>query len=237
MTSCFIYLMEFLNGGSLEWNLKEKEKYFNEKTIIFYSAQILCGILFLHNKQIVHNDIKLDNVLLNSNGNAKLCDFTLCKKIIINNKKEKLFGTLNYKSPESFELLTLPNYSMDYWSFGICIFKMFTNEFPFKDEIIIKDLNIKMPNLNNNKKISKKYFIFITKIKQYITSEIASDFVSRLLNKNLNERLLLINNQNNIKNELFFSSIDWNKLENGQIEPPINPKIVYIYFILFFFSF
>jgi novel protein kinase C delta type len=230
LTSCFIYLMEFLNGGSLEWNLKEKEKYFNEKTIIFYSAQILCGILFLHNKQIVHNDIKLDNVLLNSNGNAKLCDFTLCKKII-NNKKEKLFGTLNYKSPESFELLSFPNYSMDYWSFGICIFKMFTNEFPFKDEIIIKDLNIKMPNLND-KKISKKYFIFITKIKQYITSEIASDFVSRLLNKNLNERLLLINNQNNIKNELFFSSIDWNKLENGQIEPPINPKIVY--FILFY---
>jgi novel protein kinase C delta type len=223
--SSFIYLMEFLNGGSLEWNLKEKEKYFNEKTIIFYSAQILCGILFLHNKQIVHNDIKLDNVLLNSNGNAKLCDFTLCKKII-NSKKEKLFGTLNYKSPESFELLTYPNYSMDYWSFGICIFRMFTNEFPFKDEIIIKDLNIKMPNLNNNnKKISKKYFI--TKIKQYKTSEIASDFVSRLLNKNLNERLLLVNNiQNNIKNELFFSSIDWNKLENGQIEPPINPKIV-----------
>ncbi len=64
MHSSFIYLMEFLNGGSLEWNLKEKEKYFNEKTIIFYSAQILCGILFLHNKQIVHNDINKTRVLV-----------------------------------------------------------------------------------------------------------------------------------------------------------------------------
>jgi serine/threonine protein kinase len=219
--------MEFLNGGSLEWNLKEKQKYFNEKTIIFYSAQILCGILFLHSKQIIHQDIKLDNVLLDSNGNSKLCDFSLCKKI--NNKKILLYGTTLYKSPESFEL-NYPNYSLDFWSFGICIFRMFTNKYPFKDEVIIKDSNIKIPNLNEKKK-KNKYSILIVKIKQLIASEIACDFISKLLDKNFEQRLGSKQDNQNIKNEDFFASIDWIKLENGEINPPINPKLVYFILI------
>jgi len=104
--------MEFLNGGTLEWNIKNKRKYFNEQTVIFYSAQILCGILFLHSKQIVHQDIKLENVLLDSNGNAKLCDFTFCKKL--NNIKEKVIGTTKYQSPESFEPICA-NFTTDFW--------------------------------------------------------------------------------------------------------------------------
>ena len=218
MNSGFLFFMEFLNGGSLEWNIQNKQKYFNEQTIIFYSAQILCGILFLHSKQIVHRDIKLENVLLDSNGNAKLCDFTLCRKVR-NVKKEKDFGTLTYKSPETFESFS-PEYSIDFWSFGVSIFRMFTNNYPFKDQIEIQDKNKLMPNLNKAKK--SKYFLFFFQIKQKVVSELACDFVSRLLNKNLNERLV-----ENIKNELFFASIDWNKLENGEIKPPISPKLVF----------
>jgi hypothetical protein len=58
---------------------------------------------------------------------------------------------------------------------------MFKINFSFKDEILIKDLNIKMSNLNEKKK-SKKHFVFVT---NNITDEIASDFVSKLLKRNL----------------------------------------------------
>ena len=58
---------------------------------------------------------------------------------------------------------------------------MFKINFSFKDEILIKDLNIKMSNLNEKKK-SKNHFVFVT---NNITDEIASDFVSKLLKRNL----------------------------------------------------
>jgi serine/threonine protein kinase len=156
--------MEFLNGGSLLWNLK-KQKYFNEETVCFYSAQILCGILFLHSKQIIHQDIKLENVLLDSNGNAKLCDFTLCLKInenISEKTEREECGTLPYRSPESFKL-EYTDYSIDFWSFGICIYTMFTNNFPFQNEESIRDLNIKIPIINKPMPIMSNKFHFCLK--------------------------------------------------------------------------
>lgn len=57
-------------------------------------------------------------------------------------------------------------------------------------------------------------------------SDAACSMVSRLFNKNLSERLGNKEDNRDIKDEPFFRSIDWNKLENGQIKPPINPDVV-----------
>ena len=225
--------MEFLNGGSLEWNLKQKP--FKEKKVIFYSAQLLCAILFLHSKQIIHRDIKLENILLDSNGNAKLGDFSLCIKMTHLTAYKDIVGTALYKSPESFKTNYL-NYSTDFWAFGVCVYRMFTGQYPFENKNQIKD-DTSIPDLNETRKLYLLVpSIFSSPIlnNKYSVSEISCDFVSRLLNKNLNERLGNKENNEYIKNEPFFSSIDWNKLENGQLEPPINPKLVYeIYFFIF----
>jgi len=222
LTSYIFNFMEFLNGGTLEWNLLNHPPAFNEKQVIFYSAQILCAILFLHNKQIIHQDITLRNILLDSNGNAKLCDFSFCTpKIILNpNKSRYGCGVYGYKSPESYSNIFL-DYSQDYWSFGICIFIMFTRSYPFKIVGDIRDYTKAIPNLNETRKRSQKIKYRLFKKDEVQISQIACDFVSKLLNKNINERLV---NKEDIKNDPFFSSIDWNKLENGQIEPPIKPN-------------
>ena len=52
----FFYCMEYLNGGTLDWHLKQLEVFTKEQTT-FYSAQIFSGLLFLHNKQIIHRYI------------------------------------------------------------------------------------------------------------------------------------------------------------------------------------
>ena len=57
-------------------------------------------------------------------------------------------------------------------------------------------------------------------------SDTACNFVSRLLKKKLGERLGNKGDNQCIKSEPFFSSIDWNLLENGQLKPPINPNLV-----------
>ena len=115
--------MEYLNGGSLSWHL-HKLKMFKEKQVKFYTAQILCGIQYLHSKQIVHRDIKLKNVLLDSIGNAKICDFGSCGKMKSTLSTFKR-GTPLYRAPESLVSGAL-NYSSDYWSLGVCTFKMLT---------------------------------------------------------------------------------------------------------------
>jgi serine/threonine protein kinase len=137
--------MEFLNGGSLEWYLRHQS--FNEREAVFYSAQILCGILFLHSKKIVHRDIKLSNVLLDSNGNAKLCDFGFCVKISDNVAYS--VGTPHFKSPESFTPGNV-SYSVDFWSWAACIYCMLAGEYPFNEEEIEKN-TYEMPDINKTR--------------------------------------------------------------------------------------
>jgi serine/threonine protein kinase len=223
--------MEFLNGGSLEWHLENKN--FTEKEVVFYSAQILCGILFLHSKQIIHRDIKLANILLDSNGNAKLCDFGFATKIS-SRKSRYSYGTECFRSPESYDPHFL-SYSLDFWSFGVCIFNMLTGELPFENEEMLAN-DSKLPDLNQTKAKKKSNWISsiywtsaLVDVKDtYSISKEACDFVSRLLNKNLNERLGNKENNEDIKNDPFFSSIEWNLLENGLSKPPIKPDVVYI---------
>lgn len=231
-TSYMLHFMEFLNGGSLQWHLKNKG--FTEKEVVFYSAQILCAILFLHGKKIVHRDIKLTNVLMDSSGNAKLCDFGLCK--IMNSTTHTMGGTEEFRSPESF-IPGYLNYSLDFWSFGVCIFYMLTNELPFANEEIIKNDSM-MPDLNETRnKYRTKTLNKMPALFHYhnstncdVISEIASNFVSRLLNKNLNERLGNKENNEYLKSDEFFTSIEWDLLENGQLKPPIKPKLVILIF-------
>ena len=222
------HFMEFLNGGSLQWHL-EKTGTFTEKQVVFYSAQILCGILFLHSKQIVHRDIKLENVLLDSNGNAKLCDFGFCRKI--SNKSSYIYGTEKFRSPESFVGGYL-HYSLDFWSLGICIYYMLTGEFPFENEKKLSD-DTKMPDMNliiakNHTNILNKLFLGrVTSIDdRFKISHVACEFVSKLLNKDLEERLGNKDNNEDIKSEPFFASIEWDKLEKGELKPPIDPNVV-----------
>ena len=222
------HFMEFLNGGSLQWHLKHRN--FNERETVFYSAQILCGILFLHSKQIVHRDIKLYNVLLDSNGNAKLCDFGFCAKI--NDTPAFCGGTQQYCSPESY----IPghvSYSLDFWSLGVCIYCMLTGELPFTEEEVEKN-TFKLSDINEMREKNKNirlnsmpslYFAFHPDDDDKISDAVCS-MVSKLLEKNLSDRLGNKEDNRDIKNEPFFKSINWSLLENGQMKPPIKPDVV-----------
>ena len=72
-------ITEYINGGSLENLLKKnisQGKLIEERTLWDFLIQSLSGLLYLHeNKKIIHRDIKLDNILLDLNGNLKISDF------------------------------------------------------------------------------------------------------------------------------------------------------------------
>ena len=74
-------LMEYVSGGSLGEMVRGMEHALQEAKAAFYIHQVLQGLYFLHNNGVVHRDIKGDNILLTTEGLAKLCDFGCIKRL------------------------------------------------------------------------------------------------------------------------------------------------------------
>ena len=167
------------------------------------------------------SDLKLENILLDSNGNCKICDFGGCLDVpkLPENLKHlgkvlAIFNTLEYTAPEFLNSIREFDHSADFWSLGIIIYKLLTNEFPFPNRNCI--LNNDIPN-----------------IKKLELDPDGIEFLKGLLNKIPEERLGSKSNINNIKESPFFNDIDWTKLENKEIDPPYKPNKVNLISISF----
>ncbi len=91
------------------------------------------AVMFCHSKNILHRDIKLDNILLTSEGTVKLCDFGVSK--LVTRPKDLMFeqcGTPAYIAPEIFENQGYFGYQSDVWSAGVVLYGMLYGTLPFK---------------------------------------------------------------------------------------------------------
>lgn len=120
--------MEHMDGGSLDQVLKEARRI-PEEILGKVSIAVLRGLAYLREKhQIMHRDVKPSNILVNSRGEIKLCDFGVSGQLI-DSMANSFVGTRSYMSPER---LQGTHYSVqsDVWSMGLSLVELSIGRFP-----------------------------------------------------------------------------------------------------------
>jgi serine/threonine protein kinase len=138
-----IYLvMDFINGGSILEIKDEKKNLFHTlefEKIKKYTSQLVFALTVLYSRNILHGDLKPDNILKNHNDDVVLIDFGTSKILEKNKKYSKMdkIGTLLFFPPElCLDLSYLKVAPIDVWSLGVNIFLMFFGYFPFYSDNI-----------------------------------------------------------------------------------------------------
>uniref|UniRef100_A0A8C4EBK8 Protein kinase C n=1 Tax=Dicentrarchus labrax TaxID=13489 RepID=A0A8C4EBK8_DICLA len=200
------FVMEYLNGGDLMFHIQNCHK-FDLHRATFYAAEIVCGLQFLHSKGIIYRDLKLDNVLLDSEGHIKIADFGMCKENMQEDLRTSTFcGTPDYIAPEIL-LGQKYNSAVDWWSFGVLLYEMLIGQSPFHgrdEEELFQSIRTDNP----------VYPRWLTKD--------AKDILVKLFVREPEERL---GTKGNIRQHSFFSSTDWDSLEQRQVAPPFRPTL------------
>jgi protein kinase X len=127
----FLYLLfDFVDGGELFTILRNAGRFENG-TAMFYAAEIVLILDYLHSQSLIYRDLKPENLLLDRTGHLRICDFGFAKKVT--DRTWTLCGTPEYLAPEIIQSKGY-NKSVDWWALGIFIYEMLVGYPPFFDE-------------------------------------------------------------------------------------------------------
>ena len=206
-TSTKLFLvMEYCPNGDLAKHLLF-EKRFSEQRAKFYICEILLALEDLHKRDIIFRDLKPDNVVLDEQGHCKLTDFGLSKEGVTDNVYAQSFcGSIAYLAPEMLKKQGHGK-AVDWYLLGVLFYEMLVGITPFfttrKEEIFH---NIEFGEL---------------KIPDFVSTE-ASKILRDLLEKDPNKRLGGgEKDAQEIKEHPYFKDVDWEKVYNKKIKPPI----------------
>ncbi len=155
----YFIVMEYIDGVTLKDIIKRRGALSNEE-ILGVSIQIAQALEVAHKNNIVHRDIKPQNILINAKGDVKVTDFGIARAINANTitSGNNTMGSVHYFSPEQARGGYIDQKS-DIYSLGITMYEMATGELPFDDETVVaialKHISEPLPNISyRNESIS-----------------------------------------------------------------------------------
>ena len=129
-------IMEYVEGITLKKHIDHRGAL-PEREVLYYATQILSALDYIHSKDIVHCDIKPQNIILLQNGSIKVADFGIARlDAMLDNSKERsdvALGTVYYVSPEQAQGKS-PKAESDLYSLGVMLYEAMTNRLPFYHE-------------------------------------------------------------------------------------------------------
>lgn len=160
-------ILEYCDSGDLKQLIKNPIK---EKYVHYYFKQLVNGLKYLHNKKILHRDIKPKNILLTNNKRVlKICDFGLAKNNEDDHLCKTVCGSPLYMAPEMIKSSGLYNNQIDLWSTGLILYELIYGFHPFHYCKNINDLKANQeidipPKVNTNPDISYDCIILLKKL-------------------------------------------------------------------------
>ncbi len=140
-------VMELVEGITLKKYIEKKARL-SVKEATSIAIQVSMGIEAAHNNEIIHRDIKPQNIIISKEGKVKVTDFGIAKAATSNTVSSNVMGSVHYTSPEQAR----GGYSdakSDIYSLGITLFEMLTGRVPFQGDstvgIAIKHIQEPMP--------------------------------------------------------------------------------------------
>lgn len=208
-----LYLvMDLLGGGDLRYHICRHRRFTEEQTM-FFAANILHGLEYLHNNSIIHRDIKPENLVFDDQGYIRITDFGIARVWNPDNKKDTS-GTPGYMAPE---VMCRQNHgvTVDYFALGVIVFECIFGFRPYRgksrkeirDQILAKQVKIRRHDIPPGWTVE------------------ACDFANKLLQRKPHQRLGL-NGPLEVKNHPWFDGFPWHKLDTKQIEAPFVPDQV-----------
>uniref|UniRef100_A0A6Q2Z4Q8 Serine/threonine-protein kinase Sgk1 n=1 Tax=Esox lucius TaxID=8010 RepID=A0A6Q2Z4Q8_ESOLU len=219
------FVLDYVNGGELFFHL-QRERCFLEPRARFYAAEVASAIGYLHSLNIVYRDLKPENILLDSQGHVVLTDFGLCKEGVEPETTTSTFcGTPEYLAPEVLRKEPYDR-TVDWWCLGAVLYEMIYSLVCFG---ILKSYCNVLAQFRCNPHITlfSMYDGILHKPLPLPPgkSDAVCSLLRGLLQKDQHRRLGAIADFLEIKNHVFFSSINWDDLYHKRITPPYNPNV------------
>uniref|UniRef100_A0A1A9W9T2 non-specific serine/threonine protein kinase n=1 Tax=Glossina brevipalpis TaxID=37001 RepID=A0A1A9W9T2_9MUSC len=214
-TLCLV--LDLARGGDL-FTLLSKEKCLKEDVIKICIAELVLALEVLHKLNVIHRDVKLENILLDDHGHIVLADFG-CSKILSSEtdyRAHNRCGTIKYTAPE----MIIPgpdgyDLAVDWWSVGVVTYELSTGTFPF----LISEQH------NSDRDVLKR-ILEVNPTFPSSLSETLTDFIQNMLQKDPKRRLGSNKKcAKDIKQHSLFRGLNWTKLKNKKLKSPFLPII------------
>lgn len=127
-----IFITEFCDGGDLLQKIKKSKRIPEPEAKVLF-RQLIEALIYLQRCNIVHRDLKCENVFLDRHENVKLGDFGFARYLKPNEKANTFCGSRAYVAPEILRAIAYSGQTVDVWSAGVVLYVMVTGVMPYDD--------------------------------------------------------------------------------------------------------